>query len=48
MIYVAVTLTDSYPAIYAINPETAQATKGLEVDATQITGIGKLTYEPVQ
>lgn len=48
VIYVAVTLTDSYPAIYAINPETAQATKGLEVDATQITGIGKLTYEAVQ
>ena len=44
--YVAVTVSDGNPAIYAVNPETAEATKGLEVEATQITGVGKLTYTP--
>lgn len=44
--YVAVTVSDGNPAIYAINPKTAEASKGLEVEATQITGIGKLTYHP--
>lgn len=44
--YVAVTTTDGNPAIYAINPATAEAHKGLEVEATQITGIGRLTYNP--
>ena len=42
--YVAVTITDAQPAIYCINPETAVATKGLTVETTQISGIGKLTY----
>ena len=45
--YVAVTVSDGNPAVYAIDPETAEATRGLEVEATQITGIGKLTYDPV-
>ena len=44
--YVAVTVSDGNPAVYAIDPETAGATRGLEVEATQITGIGKLTYDP--
>lgn len=42
--YVAVTVSDGNPAIYAIDPATAEATKGLEVEATQITGVGKLSY----
>ena len=46
--YVAVTVSDGNPAIYAIDPTTAVATKGLEVSATQITGVGKLTYNPLQ
>jgi hypothetical protein len=40
--YIAVTLTNDYPAIYAIDPDTAVATKGLTVQATQIGGIGRL------
>ena len=46
--YIAVTTTDGSPAVYAIDPATAQASRGLEVDATQITGIGKLTYNPAE
>lgn len=41
--YIAVTLTDDYPAIYAIDTATAVATKGLTVEATQIGGIGRLS-----
>lgn len=41
--YIAVTLTDDYPAIYAIDAATAVATKGLTVEATQIGGIGRLS-----
>lgn len=33
------------PAIYEINPITATAKRGLEVDADYITGFGKLTQE---
>ena len=40
--YIAVTLTDDYPAIYAIDTTTAVATKGLTVEATQVRGIGRL------
>ena len=46
--YVAVTVSDGNPAIYAIDPATAEATKGLEVEATQITGVGKLSYTPAE
>lgn len=43
-VYVAVTTTDgAQPAVYVIDTETAEATKGLNVAATQISGIGKLT-----
>ena len=41
--YIAVTLTDDYPAIYAIDAATAVATKGLTVETTQIGGIGRLS-----
>ena len=41
--YIAVTLTDDHPAIYAIDAATAVATKGLTVEATQISGIGRLS-----
>ena len=41
-IYVPVTLTDNYPAIYVIDTQTAVATKGLTIEATQISGIGRL------
>ena len=40
--YIAVTTTDGNPAIYKIDPVNASATKGVTVEATQITGIGKL------
>lgn len=42
MAYMAVTTSEGYPAIYKIDPATAQATKGLTVAGTQINGIGKL------
>ena len=40
--YIALTTTEGYPAIYKIDPASAGATKGVTVEATQITGIGKL------
>lgn len=43
--YIAVTTTDGNPAIYKIDPVNANATKGVTVEATQITGIGKLTAQ---
>ncbi len=43
--FMAVTTTDgNQPAIYRIDPKTATATKGLTVEAEQITGVGKLSY----
>ena len=41
--YMAVTTTDGYPAVYKIDTSSATATKGVAVEATQITGIGKLS-----
>ncbi len=41
--YVAVTVTDGQPAIYKIDPSTSAATKGLTVDCTQISAVGKLS-----
>ncbi|MDH6357655.1 DUF4374 domain-containing protein [Parabacteroides sp. PF5-9] len=43
--YVAVTIKDAQPTIYCIDPVTAKATKGLTVETTQISGVGKLTYQ---
>ena len=40
--YTAVTTASGYPAIYKIDPALATATKGLTVEATQLTGVGKL------
>ena len=44
--YIAVTTTNDYPAIYVINTQDGVATKGLSVEATQISGLGKL--EPLR
>lgn len=43
--YVTVTFNEggSNPAIYKIDPATATATKGLTIEATQVSGVGKLT-----
>ncbi len=40
--HIAVTTTEGYPAIYAIDPATATATRGATIEATQITGVGRL------
>ncbi len=40
--HIAVSTTDGHPAIYVIDLETATATRGLSVEATQIAGVGKL------
>lgn len=40
--YMAVTTTDGHPAVYKIDPSGGTATKGVTVEATQISGIGKL------
>jgi hypothetical protein len=40
--YIAVTTTDNYPAIYAIDTTTAVATKGLTIEATSIKAVGRL------
>ena len=42
-IYIAVTTTNDYPAIYVVDIDTAHATKGLVVHATQIGGVGRLS-----
>ena len=39
-VYISVNVTDGYPAIFRIDPTTAQATKGITVEATEITGFG--------
>lgn len=40
--YVAVTTSDDYPAIYRVDPSTATARRGLEIQATQVSGLGLL------
>lgn len=40
--YIAVTTTEGYPAIYKIDPATATAKRGVEIQVTQITGVGRL------
>ena len=42
-VYLTVTTTEGYPAIYKINPSSATATKGVTIEATQISGVGRLT-----
>ena len=41
-IYMPVMTSDSYPAIYKIDPATATATKGLSVEVTTVTAVGKM------
>lgn len=43
--YVTMTFNESggSPAVYKIDPVTAKATKGITIEATQISGVGKLT-----
>ncbi len=41
-VYIAINVENNYPAIYRIDPSTAIATKGLTVEATEITGFGFL------
>lgn len=41
--YIAVTTTDSYPAIYVIDNATAVATKGLTIEATKVNAVGRMT-----
>lgn len=40
--YMAVTTTEGYPSIYKIDLVGAVATKGVSIEATQISGVGKL------
>ncbi len=40
--YIAVSTTEGYPAIYVIDPVSASATRGASIEATQISGVGKL------
>jgi hypothetical protein len=42
-IYVSISTASANPAIYAINSHTAIETRGLEIEATQIDGIGRLS-----
>lgn len=40
--YIAVTTTTGHPAIYKIDPVNATATIGIAVEATQVSGVGRL------
>ena len=40
--YIAVTTSDSYPAIYVVDAKSAKALKGVTIEATQVNGVGKL------
>lgn len=40
--YIAVTTTEGYPAIYKVDPATATATRGLELQVTQVSSVGRL------
>lgn len=42
-VYIPVNVENEQPAIYAINTTTAQAAKGVTIEATDITGFGFLT-----
>lgn len=41
-LYIPVTVKDQQPAIYKIDPATATATKGITVESTQVSGVGRL------
>ena len=40
--HVVVTVDNGYPAVYTINPETATASKGITIQSTQASAVGKL------
>lgn len=40
--YITVTTTTGHPAIYKIDPTNATATMGIAVEATQVSGVGRL------
>lgn len=42
-VYIPINVENQHPAIYAINTTTATAIKGVEIEATDITGFGYLT-----
>lgn len=42
-VYIPVNVENEQPAIYAINTSTAQAIKGITIEATDITGFGFMT-----
>lgn len=42
-VYIPVNVENQYPAIYAIDTATAKATKGVTIEATDITGFGFMT-----
>lgn len=42
-VYIPVNVENRYPAIYVIDTATAQAKKGVEIEATDITGFGFMT-----
>ncbi len=42
-VYMTVTTTDGNPAIYKIEPASAVATKGVTIEATQVSGVGRLS-----
>lgn len=42
-VYIPVNVENEQPAIYAIDTTSAQATKGVEIEATDITGFGFMT-----
>ena len=42
-VYMTVTTTDGNPAIYKIDPASAVAAKGFTVEATQVSGVGRLS-----
>lgn len=42
-VYIPVNVDNEYPAIYSIDTATAQATKGVTIEANDITGFGYMT-----
>lgn len=42
-VYIPVNVENEQPAIYAINTTSAQASKGVTIEATDITGFGYMT-----
>ena len=43
-IYMPVMTSEGYPAIYRINTATATATKGLSVEVSTVTAVGKMKH----